>query len=267
MKACEALTDGVGEGEQAYADGYRVRRVAGDGGADCLPREVGWSSASGLPETSAFNTPNSTAKAQPARDHRYPTRSIAFGALAIKRENTRRCGLKGIGISTAAVGRRPCPDYGFCCAERKSKDQNQIHPNNSSRVRCTNSEASRSRARYCCRSSFAAAEYWPCFVTARRMRAIPLAVFGPVLSPPWIRQRPFAMAGHWHGVPRLVLAPHRGAFEKSPVRLPFLSHPRRSSGLHWGALSSFVIARIPLLQTPSCLRLWRQQWLGPLGTH
>src|SRR5580658_6147867 len=79
MKACEALTDGVGEGEQAYADGYRVRRVAGDGGADCLPREVGWSSASGLPETSAFNTPNSTAKAQPARDHGYPTRPIAFG--------------------------------------------------------------------------------------------------------------------------------------------------------------------------------------------
>lgn len=170
---------------------------------------------------------------------------------------------------TFTVFRRP--DYGFCCTQRKSKkqsqSQNQIHPKNSSRVRCTNSEASRSRARYCCRSSLAAAEYWPCFVTARRMRAIPLAVFGPVLSPPWIRQRPLAIAGHWHGDPRLVLAPHRGAFEKSPVRLPFLSHPRRSSGLHWGALSGFVISRIPLLQPSPCLRLRRQQWLGPLGTR
>jgi hypothetical protein len=51
-------------------------------------------------------------------------------------------------------------------------------------IRRTNSEASRNNARYCCRSTLAAAEYRPCVVTARRIRAIPSAVFGPVLSPP-----------------------------------------------------------------------------------
>jgi hypothetical protein len=32
--------------------------------------------------------------------------------------------------------------------------------------------------------STAAFEYHPCFVLARRIRSIPSAVFGPVLSPP-----------------------------------------------------------------------------------
>jgi hypothetical protein len=41
---------------------------------------------------------------------------------------------------------------------------------------------SNSRKRRC--SAFAAALYRPCFVTARRMRSIPSAVFGPVLRPP-----------------------------------------------------------------------------------
>jgi hypothetical protein len=39
-------------------------------------------------------------------------------------------------------------------------------------------------ARICCCSILAAAEYRPCFVTARRIRSIPSAVFGPVLRPP-----------------------------------------------------------------------------------
>jgi hypothetical protein len=38
-------------------------------------------------------------------------------------------------------------------------------------------------------SALAAAEYRPCFVTARRMRSMPSAVLGPVLSPPWFLQR------------------------------------------------------------------------------
>jgi hypothetical protein len=33
-------------------------------------------------------------------------------------------------------------------------------------------------------SARAAAEYRPCFVTARRMRSVPSAVFAPVLNPP-----------------------------------------------------------------------------------
>src|ERR1017187_8549588 len=94
------------------------------------------------------------------------------------------------------------------------------------------------------------------------MRAIPSAVLGPVLSPPWSRQRPFAIAGHWHGDPRLVFAPHRGAFKKSPGRLPFLSCPRRGS---WGAPSGFVIAPPPL--APPGQRLRHPQWLGRLGTR
>lgn len=41
---------------------------------------------------------------------------------------------------------------------------------------------------------------------------MPSAVFGPVLVPPWIRQRPLAIPGDWQGVPRRrVFAPHRGA--------------------------------------------------------
>ncbi len=78
----------------------------------------------------------------------------------------------------------------------------------------------------------------PCFVTARRMRSIPSAVFGPALRPPCSLQRPFIIAGHWQRVPRRVFAPQRGAFEKSPGAFPFLSHPRR---LSWGVLSVFRV--------------------------
>jgi hypothetical protein len=60
---------------------------------------------------------------------------------------------------------------------------------------------------------------------------MPAAVFGPVLSPPWSLHRPFFITGHWQRVPRLVFAPQRAAFKKSPDGLPFLSIPRR---LSWG---------------------------------
>ncbi len=43
---------------------------------------------------------------------------------------------------------------------------------------------SRNSFRYCSRSALARFEYRPCFVFACRMRSIPCAVFGPVLSPP-----------------------------------------------------------------------------------
>ena len=68
------------------------------------------------------------------------------------------------------------------------------------------------------------------------MRSIPAAVFGPVLSPPWSLQRPFAIAGHWQSVPRRVFAPHRAALVKSPGEFPFFNHPRRFS---WGVLLIF----------------------------
>jgi len=63
------------------------------------------------------------------------------------------------------------------------------------------------------------------FHRARRLRSRPSAVLGPVLFPPWSRQRPFRIAGHWQAVPRRVLAPHRGAFDKSPRGFPFLRGP------------------------------------------
>jgi hypothetical protein len=68
------------------------------------------------------------------------------------------------------------------------------------------------------------------------MRSIPAAVFGPVLSPPWILHRPFFIAGHWQRVARLVFAPHRSAFKKSPEGFPFLKVPRRGS---WGVKPFF----------------------------
>lgn len=82
----------------------------------------------------------------------------------------------------------------------------------------------------------------PCFVTAFLMRAIPSAVFGPVESPPCRRHRPFAIPGHWQGVPRLVFAAHRGAFEKSPGGFLFFIHPRRFS---WGVVVIFMLICIP----------------------
>jgi len=80
-------------------------------------------------------------------------------------------------------------------------------------------------------SCLAPIERRPCLVTACRMRSIPAAVLGPVLRPPCSLQRPFGIAGHLQELPRRFIAPHRGALEKSPEELPFLSLPRR---LSWG---------------------------------
>jgi len=46
------------------------------------------------------------------------------------------------------------------------------------------------------------------FAKAANDLALPSAVRGPVLKPPWLRQRPFVSAFAWHGVPLRVLAPH-----------------------------------------------------------
>src|SRR5947207_1036107 len=71
----------------------------------------------------------------------------------------------------------------------------------------------------------AVAEYEPCFQFARRDRAKPSGVRGPVLAPPCIRQRPLDIPGARHSLPRRVLAPHLEALFGSPGRLPFFSHP------------------------------------------
>lgn len=81
------------------------------------------------------------------------------------------------------------------------------------------------------------------------MRSIPASVFGPVLSPPWSLHRPFGIAGHWHRVARRVFASHRGAFEKSPDGLAFLSAPRRFS---WGVSLIFRSILLPLFPCGHC---------------
>ena len=69
---------------------------------------------------------------------------------------------------------------------------------------------------------------------------------GPVLAPPWIRQRPLAIAGDPQGVPfRLFLAPQRGA------ALAALSAFRQSGT--YGLLSGFITAPSP--DTPGDDRL------------
>src|SRR5439155_7327308 len=61
---------------------------------------------------------------------------------------------------------------------------------------------------------------------ARAAAARPAAVRGPVLLPPWRRQRTLAMAGWRHAPPSRVRAPQRGAAAKSPDGLPWRSRPR-----------------------------------------
>jgi twinkle protein len=63
----------------------------------------------------------------------------------------------------------------------------------------------------------------PCVVREARMAALPASVFGPVLEPPCILQRPLGIAGPLHGVPALVRAP-QGYFELD--ELPELDPPR-----------------------------------------
>ena len=88
----------------------------------------------------------------------------------------------------------------------------------------------RSNSRTCRLSAKASLQYSPCFHFAMRQRASPSAVRGPVLLPPCIRQRPFAIPGAAHRVPRRVFAPQRGAVLGSPAGFPFLSQPRRFAG-------------------------------------
>ena len=75
---------------------------------------------------------------------------------------------------------------------------------------------------------------------------MPSVVFGPVLVPPCIRQRPLAIAGEPQGVPfRRFLAPQRGA------ALAALSAFRQSGT--YGLLSDFIVAPTP--DTPGDDRL------------
>ena len=56
-------------------------------------------------------------------------------------------------------------------------------------------------------SVFASTEYLPVFQFALRDLANPSGVFGPVLGPPSIRQRPFGIAGALQEAPSRLLAP------------------------------------------------------------
>jgi len=70
--------------------------------------------------------------------------------------------------------------------------------------------------------------YLPWVVRAALSRAKPASVLGPVLAPPWTRQRPTGcFAGAWHGLPFRVLAPHRWPGQSGPKRklLPFWNLP------------------------------------------
>jgi hypothetical protein len=56
------------------------------------------------------------------------------------------------------------------------------------------------------------AEHFPCVVRAEVIRAIPSAVRGPVLRPPCLMHRTFAIAGAWQAQPEVrAHAPQRGA--------------------------------------------------------
>lgn len=69
------------------------------------------------------------------------------------------------------------------------------------------------------RLAIASAEYLPCFQFALRLRSRPSGVRGPVLGPPCIRHRPFAIAAPLHEPPRRVRAPHRGVVFANSRRL------------------------------------------------
>ena len=100
------------------------------------------------------------------------------------------------------------------------------------------------------------------------MASLPATVFGPVLRPPWSLHLPFAIAGHWQAVARLVFAPHRGTFRKSPGGFPFLSHPRRSRGIT-AIFSSLPrsIRLLPGLHAPGNQRLPTFRNLNVLDYH
>ncbi len=74
-----------------------------------------------------------------------------------------------------------------------------------------------------------AAERCPCVVCAAVRAAFPSGVRGPVLRPPCIRHRPFAIAGARHAHPLRVRAPQRGA-RLSPG-LPSGLPPRRRTAV------------------------------------
>ena len=92
-------------------------------------------------------------------------------------------------------------------------------------------------------ATFIALLYRPCLSLLCRMRSRPSRVRGPVDLPPCNRHRPFFMAGARQGIPRLVLAPHRGALAKSPGWLSFLRHPHHR--FSWGC-PSFLSFTLPL---------------------
>lgn len=78
---------------------------------------------------------------------------------------------------------------------------------------------------------------------ACRDRSRPSGVFGPVECPPWSLQRDrLRIAGAMQAVPRLVLAPQRGAVLGSPGEFPFLNQLPRGS---WGRSPVFFVILPP----------------------
>jgi hypothetical protein len=72
----------------------------------------------------------------------------------------------------------------------------------------------------------APAAYRPCVVFTAANRRNPASVRAPVLAPPCIRHRPFAIAGARHAHPvRRAFAPQRGARLGAPRRLPLRNGP------------------------------------------
>jgi hypothetical protein len=58
----------------------------------------------------------------------------------------------------------------------------------------------------------------PCVVFEAIIRAIPAMVHGPVLAPPWIRHRPFAIGAVPHGAPPRVRCPAARRVSVRPAR-------------------------------------------------
>jgi len=145
------------------------------------------------------------------------------GALCPGRRWASTGGVAGRRPAGGGKSRRPTP----CAAGRgapssREKGRRFAAPMSPSRRR--------RQARAAPRNAAISAERAPCRQPARRLRARPSAVRGPVLAPPCIRQRPLRMAGPRQAPPARVCAPQRGAARKSPDGLPLLSRPRRSGG-------------------------------------
>jgi hypothetical protein len=110
-------------------------------------------------------------------------------------------------------------------------------------IRFNSSRLCRSRSRTSFCSARASAEYSPCFQRARRDRASPSGVRGPVLAPPCMRHRPFAIARAHRSCTGRLLAPasYRRDLRQSGVGSASV-HPR--SLLFFPLESGLLVRRI-----------------------